>query len=439
MGILSNWFRISRLIRNALISLTLVFVISSVSNARTVRYLETDLFENGQSIKLEVVYSMPKGQGPFSLLVFNHGSTGLGKSPEKFKETFWTKAISKFFNDRGWMVAFPQRRGRGKSDGLYDEGFSKDRAQGYSCLPELSLPGVERALEDISAAIEILSSYSKVDANNILIGGVSRGGALSVAYSGHHPNQVKGVINLVGGWMTDKCLEGPSINRAVFLQGVNYKRPTLWLYGKGDPYFSTAHSRWNFEIYKSHGGIGQYFAFDVPYDNGHLLYRYEQVWGGALDNYLKLISKRLISQSQKRPVLRLGKEASPYNDVPLPDDLAITKAETKLPIAQRMFSGFWAGTSDTKLNHILVVEALDMDGGQAVFAIGKSKKLEILKGQWVRLNSVWEGDNLVIRMLDGGKVVYSLIDAERIEAQYFDKLGVQIDRLWLIKSSSFIE
>lgn len=97
---------------------------STAADARTTRYLETDLKENGEPIKLEVVLFTPEGAGPFPLLVFNHGSTGSGRKQSRIEETFWTKAVTEFFNERGWIVAFPQRRGRGGSGGLYDEGFS---------------------------------------------------------------------------------------------------------------------------------------------------------------------------------------------------------------------------------------------------------------------------------------------------------------------------
>ncbi|MGH7302169.1 MAG: alpha/beta hydrolase family protein [Candidatus Rokuibacteriota bacterium] len=36
-----------------------------------------------------------------------------------------------------------------------------------------------------------------VDPTRVVIGGQSRGGILSVAYAGQHPQQIKGVINLV--------------------------------------------------------------------------------------------------------------------------------------------------------------------------------------------------------------------------------------------------
>src|SRR5262249_19881821 len=68
-----------------------------------------------------------------------------------------------------YMVAFPQRRGRGKSQGLYDEGFNVDRTQGYACDPKQSLPGADRALIDIDAAVEVLRQRPDVAGQPILM------------------------------------------------------------------------------------------------------------------------------------------------------------------------------------------------------------------------------------------------------------------------------
>jgi hypothetical protein len=85
------------------------------------------------------------------------------------------------------MVAFPQRRGRGKSEGLYDEGFNVDRNQGCARDPQLSLPGADRALTDIAAAVEVLLQRPDVARRAILMVGFSRDGILSIAYAGMHP------------------------------------------------------------------------------------------------------------------------------------------------------------------------------------------------------------------------------------------------------------
>ena len=164
-------------------------------------FLDTTLQEGGKPIRLEVVIEKPSGSGPFPLLVFNHGSTGRGTDANFFKATYASSEIADLFVEKGWIVAFPQRRGRGKSDGLYDEGFALDRAQGYSCDPGRSLPGADRALDDIEAAVDALRRRADVAAGPILSGGVSRGGVLSIAYAGMHPEQVLGALDFVGGWL----------------------------------------------------------------------------------------------------------------------------------------------------------------------------------------------------------------------------------------------
>src|SRR5262249_47845694 len=84
-------------------------------------------------------------------------------------------------------------------------------------------------------------------------GGQSRGGVLSVAYSGAHAEQVFGVVNFVGGWMGEACATARSINQNLFEQGARFKRPTLWLYGRRDPFYSISHSRDNFAAFQKAG------------------------------------------------------------------------------------------------------------------------------------------------------------------------------------------
>src|SRR5262249_28157179 len=117
----------------------------------------TGLVEDGKPVRLEVVIFKPPGAGPFPLAVINHGSTGRGNNPALFGETWFDVGLADFLNQRGWMLAFPQRRGRGKSDGQYDEGFWPERAKGYTCDPTPSLAGADRALRDIGAIIPVLA------------------------------------------------------------------------------------------------------------------------------------------------------------------------------------------------------------------------------------------------------------------------------------------
>jgi len=248
--------------------------------------LDTTLREGGKPVRLEVVIDKPVGEGPFPLLVFNHGSTGMGTEPAWFTATWSSREIADFFVQKGWMVEFPQRRGRGKSDGLYDEGFAPDRAQGYSCDPERSLPGAERALDDLGAAIAALRRRPDVAGGPVLIGGQARGGVRSVAYAGLHPEQVLGVLNFVGGWLGEGCEAAGEVNGKLFRRGGKFARPTLWLYGRGDSFYSIAHSRANFDAFKSAGGEGEFFELDVPNGYGHGLIGHPNLWAEPVEKYL---------------------------------------------------------------------------------------------------------------------------------------------------------
>lgn len=193
------------------------------------------------------------------------------------------------FVKKGYMVAFPQLRGRGKSEGLYDEGFNVDRTQGYACDPKQSLPGADRALSDIAAAVEVLRQRPDVAEQPILMAGISRGGILSIAYAGMHPREVAGVINFVGGWMGERCPHASEINGTLFKLGGTFPHPTLWLYGDHDPFYSLNHSRANFTAFQATGGNGSFFDFEVPGGNGHLVIYSPPLWTDDVDRYLQAI------------------------------------------------------------------------------------------------------------------------------------------------------
>ena len=232
-------------------------------------FLQTGLVEDGKRVRLEAVIFRPAGTGPFPLAVINHGSTGRGNDPRLFRQTFIAPMAAEFLTWRGWLVAFPQRRGRGRSDGLYDEGFNTDRAQGYTCETKRTLAGAERALEDVDAAIAALQKRPDVRPGPVLLLGQSRGGALSVAYAGRHPGKVRGVVNFVGGWIGDGCRNANAINRTLMNRGARFLRPMLWLYGANDPFYTLDHSRGNFEAFRAASGKGRFFGFRVPGGNGH--------------------------------------------------------------------------------------------------------------------------------------------------------------------------
>jgi dienelactone hydrolase len=250
----------------------------------TSELLQTDLLEDGNPIRLETVIFKPPGPGPFPLAAFYHGSTGRYATPGLVKQTWVSLEVADFLNKQGWLVAFPQRRGRGKSDGLYEEERNSFGDTGRA------LRGADRALTDMDAVIAVLRRRQDVAPSPVLIGGQSRGGVLSVAYAGMHPEQTLGVINFVGGWFSERYPAAELVNQTLFKRGARYDRPTIWLYGQGDIYYSVAHSRKNFAAFKKAGGQGKFIEFDVPSDVGHNVIHYPDLWAGPIGDYLNSLS-----------------------------------------------------------------------------------------------------------------------------------------------------
>jgi dienelactone hydrolase len=251
----------------------------------------TPFVEDGRPITLEVVVFRPFGPGPFPAVTFHHGSTGNGNDPSLFRLTYTSETVAQFLTERGYLVAFPQRRGRGQSEGLYDEGFTPDRSA-YSCLQGPALAGFERALQDVEVAVDWVSGRSDVLASRMLSGGVSRGGILAVAHAGLRPERFTGVVNFVGGWLGEGCSDAAVVNRSGFLRGAEYDRPTLWLYGDNDSFYSLAHSRRNFDAFVAAGGQGSFLTYTrAPGLNGHLIINDPALWTADLDDYLRELTR----------------------------------------------------------------------------------------------------------------------------------------------------
>lgn len=244
---------------------------------------------DGEHVRLEMRVYEPTAGAPAPTLVFNHGSTGTGTNPAAFTRLLDFPEVARFFVARGWAVVIPARRGRGGSDGRYDEGFAANRALGYACDPVLSVAGADRALRDIEAAMGAILTMPFVDPTRVVIGGQSRGGILSVAYAGQHPRQVKGVINFVGGWNGARCPIAATINQSIFVRGARYPGDTIWLYGDEDLFYSLSHSRANFGAFQAAGGQGEFHELP-PEFGGHYILRRPDRWGPLVETYLKRLT-----------------------------------------------------------------------------------------------------------------------------------------------------
>ncbi|MGO7658894.1 alpha/beta hydrolase family protein [Rhizobium ruizarguesonis] len=236
--------------------------------------------------QLEIVAAKPQHDGPYPTIIFNHGSTGRGHNKSLFSRTICPAVIATYFVERGWMILFPQRRGRGKSGGNYGEGLALD-GSGYSCNVEIAIAGFERAIEDVDAVVRHLRGRPDVDQARLVIGGVSRGGILSIAYAGMRPDFFQGAINFNGGWLGRGCASHEIVNPSIFERGASAGISTLWLHGSHDQYYRIEHCRENFERFLSAGGQGKFISVSA----GHSLLFKPALWAKHVDQYIAALPR----------------------------------------------------------------------------------------------------------------------------------------------------
>ena len=181
-----------------------------------------------RTIRLEATLYKPAGEGPFPLVMFNHGSSG-GPIPPEYTEK--AKALGAYLVEKGVSLIVPMRRGRGKSEG-------ENQEEPSPCTLEVAKQGVKYASAAVDATYEYLRLQPWVSMNKVVLAGHSRGGILAVEYAADHPGSTIGVINFSGGWKNDNC--GPTdLNLELFAEAAGKSKvPNLFLYGRGDAFYS---------------------------------------------------------------------------------------------------------------------------------------------------------------------------------------------------------
>jgi dienelactone hydrolase len=233
---------------------------------------------------LEATLYRPNPTDTFPVVIFNHGSTGMGAIPVSRSFTYAVQAT--YFLRRGYAVIVPMRKGRGQSEGAYAE--SEER----SCDFTTWTPGIASALEDLDGVIEYLSQQPYADVSHLLLAGVSRGGFLSVAYTakGKYRSNVKGVINFVGGWVGGRCPN--DFNRWSYGEfGQSTTLNMLWLYAEGDSYYSPTAIHGYVQAFRDSGGVADFHLFRQVPENGHRLANYPDLWQATVDKYLDALAR----------------------------------------------------------------------------------------------------------------------------------------------------
>jgi dienelactone hydrolase len=209
----------------------------------------------------------PQGEGPFPLVVINHGpirrlAVRLKAPPPTYG------AISEWFVERGFAVAVPQRPGHGRTGGPYLE-------DGGGCgNPDFFRSGLATAAS-IEAAIRYMSEQDFIAKKPAIVVGQSAGGWGVLALASRNPENVKAAINFAGG-RGGRSKGKPTANckpdrliAATETFGTTARIPTLWLYTENDSFFGPWLSQRMAEAYRKAGAPIDFHLLPAFGQDGH--------------------------------------------------------------------------------------------------------------------------------------------------------------------------
>jgi dienelactone hydrolase len=242
--------------------------------------------DNGSRIVVRVC--RPALDTPARLVVINHGSPPDPAARPRMQVGRCDQEAAQWFLTRGYVVAFPLRRGYGASGGEWAENYGGcDHADYFRA-------GLETA-RDIDAAVQALTTLPFVKPDDVVIVGQSAGGWGTIAYeSAPHPH-VSGFIVMAGGrggHLRDRPNQNchpEKLAEAAARYGATGTTPMLWVYALNDTFFNPRIAQALYKSFTAAGGRAE-FVQPAPFENdGHHLFfgaGGSAIWGPLVERYL---------------------------------------------------------------------------------------------------------------------------------------------------------
>jgi dienelactone hydrolase len=242
----------------------------------------------GRIVQVQTRICRPAGDAPATLVIINHGSPANSAERPKMQVGRCQTEAAQWFLSRGYVVAFPLRRGYGETGGVWAED------SGGCPNPDFVRGGLETA-RDIDAVVNYAAGLPFVRHEGVVVIGQSAGGWGAIAYdSAPHPKVAAFIVMAGGrgGHMHDRpnnnCRPDLLADAAGHF-GKTATTPMLWIYTANDSFFAPQIARGLWHSFTTAGGqadLHQLGAYDG--DGHHLFFGPEgsKVWGPLAQQYL---------------------------------------------------------------------------------------------------------------------------------------------------------
>jgi dienelactone hydrolase len=196
----------------------LICIAMSVADA-SAQVPYSEVFYSSGSLRIQAYLYRPGGDGPFPVVIYNHGSRG---GRESLSVPF--EYIGQMLTRAGYVVLVPERRGYGQSDGMkwYDE-VGGDRSK--------LIPRLQAETDDVLAALDYLRTLPAVDMKRIGIMGWSFGGIVTMLATSRSAAFAVAVDQAGGALTWD---DNAYVRRILVAAAEKSVTPTLFMVGKND-------------------------------------------------------------------------------------------------------------------------------------------------------------------------------------------------------------
>ncbi|MBA2962708.1 MULTISPECIES: dienelactone hydrolase family protein [Ramlibacter] len=210
------------------------------------------------STEIETTVYKPDGDGPFPLVLVNHGKA---HGDPRFQSRYRPALAARYFLQRGYAVLVPMRQGFSRSSGSYIGGGCNVESNGRV------------QAQDLRVVLDWAGSQPWADRARIVVVGQSHGGWTTLAFGAENYPGVRGLVNFAGGLRQDGCA---GWQRTLAVAAGSYasqtRVPSLWFYGENDSYFQPDLSAAMLERYLGGGGQARLVAFGTFGSDAHAMF-----------------------------------------------------------------------------------------------------------------------------------------------------------------------
>jgi dienelactone hydrolase len=218
----------------------------------------------------------PVGDGPFPLVIMNHG-VSLNPRDRSFFPLVEFRDAAKWFAKRGYLVVAPVGSGYGAQAidiadrALFGPFFSK---VGKCTNPNFHDAGLALAQANLWI-IEYMAAEKRIIPDNVIVVGQSAGGWASIALSSVNPPPVKAIITFaagrggrVDGKPNNNCAPDKLVEATADF-GRTSRVPMLWFYIENDTFFGPELSKRMHAAFTGAGGKAEYHLMPPFGNEGH--------------------------------------------------------------------------------------------------------------------------------------------------------------------------